>query len=120
MNVPSIYYRMYCLYNPGFDLKQSMSQGLANSSVMLLCADELYQTKPNCLYEMREAFRMGKIILLVTLKGDVFTWASPEMKDKCDIVGKMFVDISAVAQLDWGQDDGNSIYITLYLTTYII
>lgn len=86
-----------------------MSQGLANSSVMLLCADDLYQTKPNCLFELREAYRMGKIILLVTLKEDVFSWASPEMKDKCNIIGKMFVDISAVAQLDWGRDDGKSV-----------
>lgn len=94
----------------GYDLQLSMSEGLEKSSVVLVCADDLYQNKPNCMYELREAYRMGKMILLVTLKGDVFTWASPEMKEKCDIANKMFVDMGDVAQQDWGRDDGKNMH----------
>jgi hypothetical protein len=107
------------LHLPAYDLQLSMCEGLEKSSVVLVCADDLYQNKPNCMFELREAYRKGKMILLVTLKGDVFAWASPEMKEKCDIANKIFVDMSDVAQQDWGRDDGNNMYLYSYSVLFI-
>jgi hypothetical protein len=99
----------YDEHDMGVYLDQSMINGIRNSKIVLICLDEIYQTRQNCLFELDEAFKAQqdpdidvKIVTLVLSK-DVFIWASPEVQLKCDLSKTMFFDISKVYEPDHGR-----------------
>lgn len=97
----------------GFDLPQSMKDGIANSTIFLCCIDELYQTRPNCLLELDEAVRLKKTIVTIPLDSNFFVWSTADIRLKCQILTKMFIDISKITSnspnnLD---DNGKNWYI---------
>ena len=44
-----------------------MSEGIINSKIVLVCANSVYQGRPNCMFELREAARLypDKIVTLL-------------------------------------------------------
>ena len=51
-----------------FDLLGSMRKGIASSKIVLACLNETYQTRENCMFELREAHQRhpDKIITMLT------------------------------------------------------
>ena len=94
----------------GFDLTESMRQGIANSKVVIACINEGYQTRPNCMYELREAAALKKTKPLVTLfiQSEPFKWVTQDVKDLCDITTKMFVDIGDIAEKKWSEEGADA------------
>ena len=51
----------------GNDISKAMSEGIINSKIVLVCANSVYQGRPNCMFELREAARLypDKIVTLL-------------------------------------------------------
>lgn len=99
----------YDEHDMGANIQQSMYNGVRKSSVVLICLNKDYQNRPNCMFELNEAYAASqdpslnvKIVLLV-LEKDVFTWATPDVKTKCNLQYNMFVDISGVYEPSHGR-----------------
>ena len=75
----------------GYDLQHSMRAGIANSKVVVVCASKEYQKRPNCMFELDEARRAGKLVVVLVIDENIFNWANVEMKTKCELSTKMFV-----------------------------
>ena len=75
----------------GYDLQHSMRNGIANSKAVVVCASKEYQTRRNCMFELDEARKLNKLIIVLVIDEEIFQWATDEMKDKCDLSSKMFV-----------------------------
>ena len=75
----------------GYDLQNSMRAGIANSKAVVVCASREYQSRPNCLFELEEAKKMGKLVIILVIDENIFSWASDDFKAKCDIKTKKFV-----------------------------
>jgi hypothetical protein len=58
------------------------------------------------MFELREAFNQGKCIIALVLEKAPNTWATKSLQEYCAFNEKMYVDISDVAGLSWGSDDG--------------
>jgi hypothetical protein len=96
----------------GHDIKESMAQGIAQSKVVLVCLSKTYVTRPNCLFELREAARQGRSIVVLLLDG-IEGWKEnithdnkliEEISDICQFSTKMYVDASCIvlpAGLTW-------------------
>lgn len=87
----------------GMDLKAAMTEGIANSSVFVVFLNSTYQTRPNCMYELREAKRLNKTIITVIL--DPYPtgpngWANEEILEICELASKMYVDVSSLRLSD--------------------
>ena len=67
----------------GNNITASMSEGIKNSTVVLVCANSTYQGRPNCMYELRETARLypDKIVRLlvegVNFYGDLSQQPAP-------------------------------------------
>lgn len=87
----------------GMDLKAAMTDGIANSTVFVVFLNSSYQTRPNCMFELREAKRMNKTIISVILDPQPTGpsgWACEEVLDICQLSTKMYVDISSFPTSD--------------------
>lgn len=98
----------------GYDLHQSMRDGVDNSVVFLACINTVYQKSTNCLFELDHASNSippRKIIALSTephsstITGP-FSYATDKIKDKCKFSSTMFVDVGKVASQAWESPNG--------------
>ena len=69
--VRSGYRVWYDASDMGFDLKGSMVEGIARSKVVVVCLNRFYMTRPNCLFELQQAYDMGKTIMLLAIEARV-------------------------------------------------
>lgn len=92
----------YDQHEMGHDLQRSMREGIARSKVLLACINSIYQSRPNCMFELQEAKSMtpAKVIVALSTEAEPLTWASTKLVDLCDLQRNMFVDIGAVAK-EW-------------------
>ena len=88
----------------GYDLKKSMRDGIMNSKVVLACVSPLYQSRENCMFELREAKNANKNIISLVIEGNPFEWTNDELKELCDFKSKMFVNIGSLSSLPWGSE----------------
>jgi serine/threonine protein kinase len=51
----------------GWDLVTSMDQGIKNSKVVIACIDKEYESRENCMHELRGAAKEGKPIVALVL-----------------------------------------------------
>ena len=97
----------------GWDLQASMKKGISKSKVMLVCFDALYQSRPNCMFELKEAAKLQSVkeypIILLVLQPNLTDWISMECKELCQVDKKLYIDISKVASLPLG--NGNDLTI---------
>jgi serine/threonine protein kinase len=65
----------------GFDLHESMKDGIANSNVVLVCCNRTYQTRKNCMFELAEAKKHISLpIVAVGLEIEPMSeWANAEL-----------------------------------------
>lgn len=104
----------YDEHDMGINIQQSMIDGIKNSKVVLVCLDQTYQTRANCLFELEEAFKaendpsVDVTIVALVIDKDIFSWANDEIKNKCNLQYKMFLDISKVYEPDDGRWDKSS------------
>jgi pullulanase/glycogen debranching enzyme len=91
----------------GYDIALSMKDGINKSEVIIICANNLYQSRPNCMFELREAVKNDKKIIALFIEENPFVWANDELKTLAKIDTNMFVDLSEIAKLDW--DNNNNI-----------
>jgi hypothetical protein len=99
----------------GSNIPSSISKGIANCSVVLTCANSTYQSRPNCMFELREANKMkanDKIIALIlddiVERNDTGRphkrWMPSDVRIERDLIDilkfdtKMYCDISSVAK----------------------
>jgi hypothetical protein len=101
----------YDMNNMGHDLILSMVNGIKNSKIFICCLNQLYQTRENCLFELRKAVEINKTILTISLDSDLFVWSTPEVKDLCQISTKLFIDISNITSFVSSDDNGKNWYI---------
>jgi serine/threonine protein kinase len=69
----------------GHNMEESMRQGIERSTVVVACVSRHYQTRPNCMFELKEATICNKPILLLSLESDLMSWASDELKQLCQL-----------------------------------
>lgn len=82
----------------GYDLNSSMQEGIKNSTVVLVCLSQLYQTRPNCLKELHWASENKKTIVVLVLQPDVFSWVTEEVQELCQLHNHMFIDLNNICQ----------------------
>ena len=93
----------------GFDLRESMQSGIADSKIVLVCLGTIYQSSVNCMYELREAKKQNKTMVGLFIEEDYWQKALKEVKDTCDFAGKMFHDVGSLAsKAEWYQESGPS------------
>jgi serine/threonine protein kinase/outer membrane protein assembly factor BamB len=97
-----------------YDMKHSMRQGIMNSSVVLVCMSEVYQSRDNCMFELREAASMDppKPIVPLIIQASPEKWASEELFNLCKIKvvdgadsAPQYLQIDDLAQLPWADGD---------------
>jgi serine/threonine protein kinase len=94
----------------GFDLDSSMREGIEKSEVVLCCANSLYQSRSNCMFEVEQAVAKKKTVVAVLLENPFQnnSWATTrgpvpvdsKLSDALAFKKKLFVDISAEATKD--------------------
>ena len=88
--------------NMGYDIQKSMCRGIENSTVTIACVNAHYQTRPNCMWELRHARSAGvdKPVLAVFLDEDPrgSSWANDEVKDLCRVDTHLFFDLGRLAR----------------------
>jgi serine/threonine protein kinase len=91
----------------GSDLQHSMRSGIENSKVVIACLNSKYQSRENCLFELRYAAGLAPVKPIVTLviEENPFSWASPEILEICQLKQKLFVDLSRFTRFDWEEHD---------------
>jgi hypothetical protein len=95
----------------GVDIANSMKLGISNSKVVLACVNSFYQSRENCLIELREAVATQKTLVTLVIEDNPFAWANEEIKTLCEIKTKMFINIGNQIRnpLDWESDEGPTI-----------
>ena len=78
----------------GYDIQESMMEGISKSDFILVCGNSIYQSRDNCMFELRKAKEMGKQIIVLIIEENPFEWANEEMKLLCELDKKRFIDIS--------------------------
>ena len=120
----------YDEHHMGHDLIRSMEQGIEKSIVVLACVDSVYQTRPNCMLELKHAHKVvtekgsknwttqkghrTKCIIGVMMEDGISwqtgpatgNWGTDEVKDILDTKGKMFVSLHALNSPAWEDPDG--------------
>jgi serine/threonine protein kinase len=110
----------YDMNDMGYDLQASMKRGIANSSVVLICANSFYQSRTNCMFELNEAHATGKRILTLVVEENPFDWANEDILNKCQLKAAPFADIGHIAKLEWDADDGPTDEMITQLKTSLL
>jgi serine/threonine protein kinase len=101
----------------GHDMREHMTRGITNAKVVLILVTPDYaawraEDTDNCLFELRTAARLRKpIVACMAHPGFWKGWTAQdgsrvmpedhELAREANLVGSMFVDLGAVAALDW-------------------
>jgi serine/threonine protein kinase len=94
----------------GANLIDSMSKGIQNSRVFLVCLSEDYINSKNCSFELGEAKKCNKPILAVLLDKSVLDPKNQNVMDLCSLNTKKYVDMTEIAtKLDWHENTNNAI-----------
>ena len=87
----------------GYDLKDSMIDGITRSTIVLACVNSRYETRPNCMFEVKESVKRfpGKNIVALVLEKR-FNKPQPwlptqELEDLLKFKDKMYCDMSDLA-----------------------
>jgi serine/threonine protein kinase len=92
----------------GHDLQQSMKTGILTSDIFLVCLDKLYQTRENCLFELRWAAENKKerivVIVLEAFPPEDY-WVNEEVKELCQLNHHMYIDLSELRHWSWKGED---------------
>jgi hypothetical protein len=98
----------------GHNMIDSMRTGIANSTVVLACLSSVYQTRENCMFELREAssgqFLKPKISLVIEENPEL--WLSKELLNICnidlnvDVHKRNYIDVSSAGKLSWEDPEG--------------
>jgi hypothetical protein len=91
----------YDLNEMGYDFKKSMQDGIANSRVVLVCLNQHYLTRSNCIFELKEASKQNKVIIPLILEDKFLLNLADVSGDPISILdfsNKMFVDIGGYAE----------------------
>ena len=93
----------------GWNLDKSMRDGVGQSKVFLCCFNSTYETRANCLLELKECVKVYPDKPVITLMMEdpwdkSTTWkVKQEFKDMLDFNKKMFCPIHEVASnMAWG------------------
>ena len=88
----------------GYDLQASMQDGIRKCKVFLCCLNSTYESRDNCMFELRETRRLHPDKPVVTLllqnpfgdpSKDPGAWdAKQETRDLLNFKGAMFCDLS--------------------------
>jgi serine/threonine protein kinase len=96
-----------------YNMIDSMKSGITNSTVVLACLSSVFQTRENCMFEIREAMSLSppKPIVPIIIEENVNIWMSQELASlfnvaKDDFSTKSFVDISMASKLQWEDSEG--------------
>ena len=87
----------------GHDLIQSMIHGIESSKIVLICLNHLYLSRENCLFELREAHKRNKILVILLIEPKM-QQVSHEALDLCQLKRKLYVDIGELASLSYWYD----------------
>ena len=94
----------------GYDLVASMQNGISNSRIVLVCLNSIYQTRENCMFELREASKCDptKQIITLFIESNCQTWISDEVKELCQLNNldlNNYLDVSELQNEDWNNSD---------------
>ena len=91
----------------GHNISLSMLDGIKNSAVVLACVDEAYQSRLNCMYELKNTRDMSKPLITVLTQSNVSVWGSIELKSICQVGTATIIDLASLATKDgWTRPDG--------------
>ena len=100
---------MYDQNEMGLDLKKSMADGIINSKVFLACVNSSYQTRANCMFELREAKAAKKEIIALPIESNPLSWCNAELNKICAFADRMYVDLGGLASMEWEREEGPSV-----------
>lgn len=92
----------------------SMVSGVHNSTVFVSCCNSVYQTRPNCIFELQEAMKARKPIIPLVTEDDPISWANTDMVSVVDFRTQMYCllydtsDVQISSYPEWCTDDGPS------------
>jgi hypothetical protein len=112
----------YDMDEMGYDLQKSMRDGIANSTVVVVCLNRLYMSRENCMFELKEAYKTGKRIIVFAIEPNVFDWinGNAECKAMCDVSAHMLCDAGVVAvKAGWEAEAGPTAELKATLVTKV-
>jgi hypothetical protein len=95
----------------------SMISGVQNSTAFVTFCNSVYQTRPNCIFELQEAIKARKPIVPLVTEDNPISWANAEMVSAINFRTQMYcllydTDVVPNIQMssypEWGTDDGPS------------
>ena len=98
----------------GWDVSRSMTDGIENSQIVLVCLNKLYLGSKNCMFELVESRKINKNIVTLVTESDPFAWAGSNTTygnamDLCQLSSKMFVDVGELcAKPGWPAENDNN------------
>jgi hypothetical protein len=99
----------YDQYDMGHNMVKSMSDGVQNSSVILVCASEAYQNSNYCMFELKESYTLKKPILTIVIQENPLSWASEKYCELCTLKSNQYIDISKYStEINWNINDNES------------
>lgn len=90
----------------GHNLDECMSKGIANSKVVVVCVNKIYQQRRNCMYELEVAKSNKSTIVTIVTDAEPVSWADEPVKEVCNFETNSYCDLSELAGLDWDAEDG--------------
>jgi serine/threonine protein kinase len=78
------------------DMRTSVIEGVQNSSVFLCFLSKSYQDSSACMFELEEAKKKSKPIVVVVVDENSLDWANQIVKSAVDLAGYKYTDISSL------------------------
>jgi hypothetical protein len=80
--------------------------GIANSKVMLVCLNRNYQSRENCMYELKQASSLCRPIVTLVMEDNPLKWASREVQDLCQLNNRLYVNFNRMGKMNWNDESG--------------
>jgi serine/threonine protein kinase len=116
----------YDQFEMGHDMVKSMSEGIENSSVVLVCASQAYQSSAYCMFELQSSISLQKPVVTLLTERDALSWATDDFSQLCGLnpntnrgKNQAIVDISSLVNEDWGSEEGVSMKAMKALNVFV-
>jgi hypothetical protein len=90
----------------GNNLKESMKEGIQNSTVVIACVSSAYEKSINCKYELEVAVQLNKPIITIMLEDPWGSWSmSDDLKKSIGFPNMKYCELWNIAKKDHWKPD---------------
>jgi serine/threonine protein kinase len=97
----------------GYNIKESIQQGIENSKVVLACVNSVFQTREHCMDELKEARKLNKTVITLSIEDNIHDWATSELLDLCRIPVKEEISSSENSKIQITTETSSLTYLNL-------